>query len=52
MTDSLQLIPQSKYLTMRWIELQDDGKPKDTRTGDEVALDVIERLELSFKGDD
>lgn len=44
-------MPQNKYYTTRWLELQDTGGPKDTRTGDEVALDVINRLGLKFKGD-
>lgn len=52
MTNSLQLIPQSKYLTTKWIELQDNGLPQDTRTGDEIAIDVITRLGLKLREDD
>ena len=32
-------------LTVRYIDL---GKPKDTRTGDEIAIDIITRAGLTF----
>lgn len=48
-TDSLQLIPQNKYLTTRYKD-SIKTKKKDNRTGDEIAADVIKRAGLSFKG--
>ena len=33
-------------LAVRYIDL---GKPKDTRTGDEIAIDIITRAGLSFE---
>ena len=48
-TDSLQLAPQNKALMQRWIDAIKEPTP-DNRTGDEVALDVIQRLGLTVKG--
>lgn len=48
-TDSLQNIPQNKYLTVRYKDLI-YPKKEDTRTGDEVALQVITKLGLTFAG--
>lgn len=47
-TDSLQLAVQNKYLTQRWADLISNNV--DTRSGDEVALDVIRRAGLRLKG--
>ena len=54
-TDALMLITENtarfisegKYLTSRWV-----GEPKkqDTRTGDEIAADVIKKAGIVFKG--
>lgn len=46
-TNSLQNIPQSKYCTASFSEIL-KPKPKDTRTGDEIALDVMQKAGLSF----
>lgn len=44
-TDALQNIPQNKYSTVRWL---DTLKEQDTRTGDEIAIDVISSVGLKF----
>ena len=44
-SDALQYAGQNKYPAQRFVDLL---KPKDNRTGDEVAADVISRLGLSF----
>lgn len=36
-------------ITKRWIDVV-DRKPADTRTGDEIALEVIKAAGLSFAG--
>lgn len=38
---------QNKYLTERWIDLIVNEK-RDTRSADEIALDVISRAGLRF----
>lgn len=55
--DCLMYINQSvaeglggSYLPMRFAELV-GGKESDTRTADEIVLDVIERAGLSIRGD-
>lgn len=47
-TKSLQLIPQSKYLTL---DFKDAITPKkvDTRSGEQIALDIMKAAGLSFK---
>lgn len=58
-TDVLQLIcenvaqtaPKGSYITAKWRELATD-KPKDERSADEIALDVIRKAGLSFGGDE
>lgn len=45
MTDSLQAAGQNKYLTERWLNLVTPQK-RDTRSADEIALDIIERAGL------
>ena len=57
-TDVLQLIcenvaqsiPKGSYITAKWRELATD-KPKDERSADEIAADVILHAGLSFGGD-
>lgn len=49
MSKSLQLVPQRKYLQLSYSELL-DTKKADTRSGDEIAMDVMERAGLSFSG--
>lgn len=39
------LAPQGKYLSASWRELS-EPRPIDTRSGDEIAADVIGRLGL------
>lgn len=46
-TDSLQIIPQRKYIAKRYAEMV-DFTPKDTRSGDDIAADVIERAGLTI----
>lgn len=47
-TKSLQLIPQSRYLSKEYYEVL-QPQNIDHRTGDEIAADIILRAELSFK---
>lgn len=46
-TDSLQAIPQSKYLTTRFDDLI--NRRVDTRTGDEIAADIIRGAGLKIR---
>lgn len=48
-TDSLYALTRGSTLSDRWIELLE--KKVDTRTGDEVILDVMKNAGLSFKKD-
>lgn len=45
-TDSLQLCPQSKYITNRYYDIINGKINKDNRTGNEIAADTIKKLEL------
>ena len=49
-TDSLQAAGQNKYLTERWLDLITLQK-RDTRSADEIALDIISRAGLRLKSD-
>ena len=51
-TDSLRAISEStakasggSYMKDRWLDLI-DAKPKDVRTGDEIAADIIKKAGL------
>lgn len=44
-TDALDYIPQNKYHTTRFADIV-YFKNEDTRTGDEIALDVIKKAGL------
>lgn len=46
-TKSLQLVPQNKYISTSY---EDVLKPKkiDNRSGDEIAIDIMERAGLKF----
>lgn len=46
-TDSLFYLGQMKSLNVRYYDLV-NPRPKETRTGDEIALDVIEKAGLRF----
>ena len=46
-TQSLQLSPQNKALKIDYLEML-EPKEVDTRTGDEIALDVIAKAGLNF----
>lgn len=46
-TQSLQLIPQSKFVSMTYHDMI-NGKKEDKRSGDEIALDIIQRAGLKF----
>ena len=48
-TESLRLQGENKYIQRSWLDII-DPKPVDTRSGDEIALDVIERTGLHYKG--
>lgn len=51
MSDSIHAYAQNKGLTIRWVDLQEYGT-KDTRTGDQIAADFIQRAGLKFKAGD
>lgn len=46
--DSLQNIPQNKFIQSNLYEFLYNPQPVDERTGDEVAADVIARAGLIF----
>lgn len=49
-TDALYYAPRNQWMSKRFVELIDEPKkPKDNRSGDEVAAEVIKRLGLKFK---
>ena len=48
-TESLRLQGENKYIQRSWLDII-DHRPMDTRSGDEIALDVIERTGLHYKG--
>lgn len=49
-TDSLQLAAQNKYLTFRYADYIAGRMPKpDNRSGDDIALDIINRFDLKMK---
>ena len=46
--DSLQLMPQNKYLAKRYSDLiKKDKEPQ--KSGDEIALDIISRAGLKWR---
>lgn len=46
--DSLQLMPQNKYLAKRYSDLiKKDKEPQ--KSGDEIALDIMSRAGLKWK---
>ena len=47
-TRSLQLAPQQKHLIDSFMDILKNTKKVDTRSGDEIAADVISRAGLSF----
>ena len=47
-TKSLQLIPQSRHLTVSYSDVLIPSKV-DTRSGDDIAIDVMSRAGLRFK---
>lgn len=48
-TESLRLQGENKYIQRSWLDII-DHRSMDTRSGDEIALDVIERAGLHYKG--
>jgi len=50
MTDSLHYQGQGKVITSRWADAVEHRV--DTRTGDEIAMDVIRRAGLKPQGSD
>jgi hypothetical protein len=47
-TDSLQAAAQGNYITARWADLIE--RKQDTRTADEIVLDIMSRAGLKPKG--
>ena len=47
-TRSLQLIPQQGYMQNSYYDIINDNVEIDTRDGDEIAVDIIERAGLRF----
>lgn len=46
-SEALRLAPQGRALARPWAEVAASvGRPRDTRSGDEIAADVISRLGL------
>lgn len=48
-TDTLYLQGQNKRLSVRYADIINKRKKEDTRSGDEIALEVIEKLGLKVK---
>lgn len=48
-TNSLQNIPQQKFCSISYADMI-NPKPKDNRTGDEIAIDFMERAGLTLGG--
>lgn len=49
MSDSLNLLPEQSKLIDRYVDIL--NPPKETRSGDEIALDVIQNLGLRIKNE-
>lgn len=47
-SENLSRVGGGSYLNARYADLIDDNKPIDTRTGDEVAADVIKAAGLKL----
>lgn len=47
-SENLSRVGGGSYLIARYADLIDDSKQKDTRTGDEVAADVIKAAGLKL----
>lgn len=50
-SDSIQAQAQGKYIVKRWIDLINPDKNGTARDADEIALDVIKKLGLKFRGE-
>lgn len=48
-TKSLQLIPQNSYIKVSYMDLFDEKKPVDNRTGEQILLDVMRNAGLKFE---
>lgn len=48
-TNSLQNIPQNKYCSVPFGEIL-NPKPRDDRSGDEIAMDIINKAGLKLGG--
>lgn len=51
MSETLRLSAQNKYITATYLDFINNKVENDTRSGDEIAADVINRLGLRFKQD-
>lgn len=49
MTDSIQASAQNQYLTKRWADII-EVRRTSSKTGDEIAAEVIQRCGLHLKG--
>ena len=59
LTDALKAIGENTakavngaYLSVRWVDLAEGKHQTDTRSGDEIAADIIKRAGLSFAGEE
>ena len=48
-TESLRLQGEKKYFQRSWLDII-DPKPVDTRSGDEIAMQVVKNAGLHYKG--
>ena len=48
-TKSLQLVPQNKFINISYLDLFETKQIDDKKTGDEIAVDIIQRAGLSFE---
>ena len=46
---NLQLSPQGKFLDLNYTDIIQPEKKEDRRSGDEIALDIIQRAGLKFE---
>ena len=59
LTDALKAIGENTakavngaYLSVRWADIAEGRHQTDTRSGDEIAADIIKRAGLSFAGEE
>lgn len=47
-SQSLRLVPQGKYMSKSYIEFAESNKNVDTRTGEEILIDIMNKADLKF----